>query len=310
VRSLLLILAFAPRVQQAKSEPARPHFAGVDLFGTTRFTVEQVRARLGADFDAFEAARLAEGLDRAGPLKQKLEAQVKQLGGFAFAEFSVVQYFREGRPSYLTVDVVERDDAARRIAVGPAPTESLVDPGGLIAVYRQYEESGWELMREGAARHADELFAVLHRDRDEGHRATAAFLLAFTKDGERLVKELASACKDPSSLVRNNALRVFAETARHHPEVELPLDVVLDCLEFPATTDRNKASAILEPRSRKPELRETILRRAGPTLLAMLRLEQPNNHDFAWSILKNLSGESYGERDYDAWRRWLSERSS
>ena len=41
------------------------------------------------------------------------------------------------------------------------------------------------------------------------------------------------------------------------------------------------------------------------TLLAMLRLQQPNNHDFAYLILKAISGQSYGERDYSAWEAWL-----
>ncbi len=49
-----------------------------------------------------------------------------------------------------------------------------------------------------------------------------------------------------------------------------------------------------------------VATRAGATLLAMLRLQQPNNHDFAYSILKRISGQSFGERDYAAWEAWLS----
>jgi hypothetical protein len=43
---------------------------------------------------------------------------------------------------------------------------------------------------------------------------------------------------------------------------------------------------------------------AGPTLLAMLELQQLNNHDPAWETVKRLSGEEYGARDYAAWRGW------
>lgn len=318
---------------------AATHFAGVDVFGTDRLDVASLRTRLGADFDDFESAWLAQEFDRAFPLKQALEQRVKERGGFAFVEFSVVQYFRPGQPSWLTVDVVEPQDAARRIAFASAPSETLPDPDGLLERYRKYEELGFELLRggerlddeaakretfhsvfgfaheklapfrtplvEGARRHVDELVAILHRDRDRQHRAFAAFLLAFTTDGARLVRELTPACKDADSLVRNNALRVFAETASHHPEVELPLDVVLDCLEFPTTTDRNKAAAILDSLAKRPELRPQMVQRAGPTLVAMLALSQPNNHDYAFSILKTLSGESFDEHDLVTWRRWI-----
>ena len=54
----------------------------------------------------------------------------------------------------------------------------------------------------------------------------------------------------------------------------------------------------------RPEHRAAILAR-GRELLELLRLEQPNNHDFAWSILKKVSGQSFGERDVAAWQRWL-----
>jgi len=38
----------------------------------------------------------------------------------------------------------------------------------------------------------------------------------------------------------------------------------------------------------------------------MLRLRQPNNHDFAHSILKQISGRSFGDREYAAWEAWLA----
>jgi hypothetical protein len=33
---------------------------------------------------------------------------------------------------------------------------------------------------------------------------------------------------------------------------------------------------------------------------------QPNNHDFAYSILKAISGHGYGERDYAVWEKWFA----
>jgi hypothetical protein len=85
----------------------------------------------------------------------------------------------------------------------------------------------------------------------------------------------------------------------------VPLDPILDALVFPATTDRNKASAVLAGLTRREEHREAIAGRAGPVLLEMLRLQQPNNHDFAYMILTTISGKDYGERDYARWEAWV-----
>jgi hypothetical protein len=348
-RVVVALLSLAPlQKQQAVPAPPPPTattFAAVDLFGTTRFTAEKLLEPLRARFTEYEAASLAHDYEKAAPIQHELEAAVKQAGGFAFVKFSVVRYFMAGDPSYLTIDVVEPADVARRMtfAKPPADAAALPDPAGLLVKYGEYETKGFELLSkhetitdetssreflhcpfgfahaelapyrpilvDGARMHADELAAIVHRDRDPQHRAFAIFLLAFTSDGARVVRELEPACKDESSLVRNNALRVFAETARNHPEVALPLTPVLDALEFPETTDRNKASAILEGLSKKPELQAEIRRRAGKTIVAMLRLKQPNNHDFALMILKNLHGEQappIAEDDCAGWEAWLA----
>lgn len=39
-------------------------------------------------------------------------------------------------------------------------------------------------------------------------------------------------------------MRVLAEIALRHPQIEIPLVPILEVLEFPATTDRSKAAAI------------------------------------------------------------------
>jgi hypothetical protein len=323
-----------------------PHFAAVDLYGTSRVTAEQLVAGFGPRFAEFERASLAGDFEHASSDRAALEQQLTSEGGFAFARLSVVQYFQKGQPSYLTIDVVEPADAARRMdfAKGPDPNAPpLPDPDGLLARYAEYEKTGFDLLRAGkrledeassrellhcpfgfadpklapfrepliagARRHADELIQILHEDPDAQHRAYAAFLLGFTQDGARVVKELIPACRDPSALARNNAMRVLAAIARFHPEFEIPLDPVLTALEYPETTDRNKAAAILEPLSRKPELKEKIARAAGPTLVAMIRLKQPNNRDWAWQILRHVSGEDYADDDVESWSAWLAKVS-
>jgi hypothetical protein len=43
----------------------------------------------------------------------------------------------------------------------------------------------------------------------------------------------------------------------------------------------------------------------GDILVDMLALRQPNNHDYAWRILKTLHGDDLGEHAIDAWRAWV-----
>ena len=50
--------------------------------------------------------------------------------------------------------------------------------------------------------------------------------------------------------------------------------------------------------------REIIREEAVPAALRLLKAEKPNNHDPAYQILTQVSGESFGERDYAAWERW------
>jgi len=104
-------------------------------------------------------------------------------------------------------------------------------------------------------------------------------------------------------------MRVVVDIAFHHPELDVPIDPVLEALEHPSTLDRNKASAILDGLLERPDgdrLHRVIAKRAGATLIAMLRLKQPNNHGFAYAILKKVRGQDLGERDYDAWEAWLT----
>lgn len=352
---IAFVLGLAP--QAAPPAPATPpaaapaqkekHFAAVDLFGTTRFMAEKLLEPLQQRFAEYERLTLAGQHEAAAPIQKELEAAVKQAGTFAYVRFSVIRYFQKGDPSFLTIDVVEPDDAERRMtfAKPPADATALPDPEGLLKKYGEYENKGFEVLGrhekiedpaasrelfhcpfgfshkelapykatlvDGARKHVDELATIVRKDREPQHRAYAIFLLGFTSDGARVVRELTPACRDESALVRNNAMRVFAEMAMHHPEVEIPLAPVLDMLDFPDTTDRNKASAVLASLVKKKELAPEIKQRSGKTLIAMLRLKQPNNHDFAIQILNTLFGDDrqpLAADDYEGWEAWLAEK--
>jgi hypothetical protein len=105
-------------------------------------------------------------------------------------------------------------------------------------------------------------------------------------------------------------MRVLGEIAEKRKEVPIPVEPIIKALNYPATTDRNKALYILEGLAANPKNKGIIIGQAGSLLIKLLRLYQPNNHDFAYSILKKVSGKNYGERDYKAWEQWIGKARS
>lgn len=321
----------------ATATPLPANVRAVDRYGTTRLSADELRRALGATFDRY---LVAEKDDERKTLSTELKARLVELG-FAWGRVSRITYFRQPKnETYVTIDVVEPADRERRMPFGAAPDEDLPDVDGLAAAWDAYETKTLELLGAHALpseyvpcnafhclvgfRHADlapygtlfdervparraELLRLLHRAKDEDRRAAAAYLIAHLHDGNEVVAELMPALRDPSSAVRNNAMRVLQDIAHHHPEIAIPVEPVFAALDYPETTDRNKALAIVDGLAERPENRAAI-RAHGRVLLALLALEQPNNHDFAYTILKKVSGESFGERDVAAWERWLSQR--
>jgi hypothetical protein len=314
--------------------PGAVSFGGLDAYGSAAFDAP-VLARFGPD-----ARRLVETDPPGG--RDLLGDKVQALGDFIWTDVAVVTYFEAGgQVAYVTIDVVERKDAARRMPFRAAPTGTVADPEDLSATWQSYEAKLFTLLSAGAVSaeykpcpawhchgdydhpelrplveklitrvpvHVDDLAHVLRADRDPVKRAGAAFALAHAPDGARLVALMLEAMTDDSALVRNAAMRVLADIAHRHPDLAMPIEPFLGAIDWPSTTDRNKALAIIAGLLARPDgarHRDLVARRAGPTLVALLRLRQPNNHDFAWVILKAVSGREYDDRDEAAWTAWL-----
>jgi hypothetical protein len=262
------------------------------------------------------------------------------MGDFAFLELSAIRYFQRDPPYYVTVDVVERDDADRRMPFSDPPRAVLADPGGLFQSWGEYErklsallEAGslktgpcevlhclaafgpnpellpWlEQFDVGARDHEDSLYRAAAEDVNDLHRATAIYLLAHTRDEDRLLVALGRAIYDGSSAVRNNAIRVMAEMARQRPQLPYPAQDLIAAMDFPTATDRNKATAAVALLADSPAHRGQIEAVAAPIAIRLLMLEQPNNHDPAYALLKSLSGEDFGPTNVQAWESWYASR--
>jgi hypothetical protein len=324
---------------EAAAEAPQSRLAGIDVFGTT-LPRDEVLAAL--DFEIGAPVTFPSDAFRAEV--EAGEARLRERFDFAFVKISVISYFAGPNAGkvYLTVDIVDRGDEAR-MAFSPEPQQETGDPAGLIAAWMEYEARAWELVRAGALdlsnggqcrggfhcglgfghpdlaaaedrfiagvpAHFAALRGVLTQNADPEKRAAAAFLLAYASTREQAVEAVIPGVRDPSSLVRNNALRVMVVAQEKADRAILPLDLLLEALRYPQTTDRNKAAYAIRNTVRvaPDQYRARVLAAAGDTLLEMAAMQQPNNRDPALDILRALSGQDHGN-DIAAWRQWVEQ---
>lgn len=298
---------------------------------------------LGKEAQSNPNADMARLEARAEAIQAKIRSVLAASAPLAHFEMSMTTDFGPPQRYHVSIDVVEQVDVARRMPFRPAPTQDFADPGGLLAAWREYEQKWLTLalagtplqvmanecpalhcvapfdlpelapylarFNEGARRHADALYRIAAESAEASERAVALFLLAHTNDAERLLPALSAAIYDPSGGVRNNAMRVLMTLAQSRPELDYPVEDLIAALDFPSSSDRNKAGYTLAALAALPRYRDP-LRAAVPTALRMLRLEKPNNHDPAYEILKQVSGEPFGDRDYAAWERWAAQQQA
>lgn len=324
--------------------PPTPPIKAVDVYGTNRFDGAAVKSLFGQKLTTWyesEDDAVIKRLEKE--ISDGLMAEHKDIG---WVKLSLVVYYNMGdvAQAFITVDVVERKDMKARLTFGPEPKGDFEDPEGLLAAWKEYEATFFKMMREkeigpervecpafhcmGGYKHEKlkpfgekfgrdvppneaKLTRILKEDKDPKDRAAAAYLLAHIKDGKKLVGLMLPMLNDPDNLVRNNASRVLSNVAMFHKEIAFPLTPILKRLDGPTMSDRNKAAAITSGLLDRPDataLHAQVIKEAGPTLIKLLKLEQPNNHDFAYKILKTVSGKDFGERDYAAWETWLAEK--
>lgn len=314
----------------------------IDVYGTARLRAEDVRARYGDDL-ARLAEYYAEDAEEFEPLRERIETELRGRGPFAWLAVSLIESYAPDHPIRITIDVVEEADAARRMPFREAPDGSGTSPEDarvLLEAWKAYEQRSGELFRAGelpsiacdahhclwgfrhpelraygerfdreAPEQRDALLRVLRHAPEPADRATAAFLLGHLTDAQEIVDALLPCLRDPSSWVRNNSMRVLAQISRT-PDAVVPAAPVIAALDYPTVRDRNKALAIARNLTGTPENRVALIRDAGDTLLALLRLEQAANHNNAHLTLTRLAGRDFGERDYGAWEAWLAEERS
>jgi len=334
----LLVLSPSGGFSAESAQEIPTVFRGLDLYRSSQITEVEVDQAFGVDIEKIVHAMDIGNMEGVEEPYTAVVRGIQSMGEFAFANLGIITYFEDGENVvYVTVDVVDRADSVSRMGFDPSPAGSVEDPLEALAAWDEYMQKGFQLLQarelgsstdscpvhhcfvgfehpnvEGykelfdraAQEYETQLVRVLREEADASKRAAAAFVLAHMEDAGELVEIIMPSVRDPSSRVRNNIMRVLAFIAAKQGGASIPIEPVLQALDYPSASDRNKAASVLVGLSGRPENREAILS-AALVLLRLLRLEQPNNHDPAYQILRQVSGEEYDERDYAAWEAWV-----
>jgi hypothetical protein len=309
IRRLALLLTF---VISPHAGGQIPPIGIIDFYGLRTVREDQLRAALGVrEGDAFPQPK-AEVEQRLGTVPGVVRARISGVCCDAGRSIMFVGIEETGAPSIRfrpapTGTVRLRDDLLR--------TSAALDVAAQAAILRgdaaEDQSRGHSLMHDSAARAIQERYIgfaardsallrdVLRNSADSAHRALAAEVIAYGTDKSAAVPELTAAMLDPSSAVRNNAMRALALIAIYahgHPELRITVSPApfIDMLSSPIWTDRNKSSMALmqltEPRD------STLLRdlraRALPVLIEMARWRSQQHAVPSLVILGRIGGMS------------------
>lgn len=338
----------APSTTQKNNAPSsalsnQPYVASLGVFGSSKINETALRQALGKELDQWVQKGLS-GDEAAFQMEVELADKAKKFFDLAYADWTVMQFFEPSDLAiHITLDVVEKSDVTRRMPFKPAPRGQYKDPDGLLASWRKYEELALDLVEQGVINPDSEKCPAVHCPFGHSHkklkpfekvfsqgvkknekilteilnqggqmddRASAAYLLAYLNNPEKVAAILVPAIKDPEPLVRNNVLRVLGDIAEKHTEVLLPTKPILEALEFPRASDRSKAVYVVMMMSAgSQQVREEILKTCVPSLLAMLKGNQPDQKDFSHNILRKVSGKNFPAADYLAWNNWYQKQA-
>lgn len=276
--------------------------------------------------------------------KEKIIDGIKKMGNFAFIDLAVVLY-PEDPVVHMTLDIVDQKDVYRLNGFLPKPKGSIKDPENLLKNWQMYEKQVMDnfmrtkvfkgmnvkdcpafhcvttfnepgmakyknMFSEKVPKNKNTLITILRKDKDENKRAAAVFLLAHVKTAEEVIDALVPAICDSDGGVRNNVMRVLAQTVEKAPVDNFPVDKIITAADYPVDTDRNKALYVLFSLSIQDKYKPYIRQNAKNILLMTLRQNQPHIHDLTYQILKNVSGENFSDTDFSAWESWAHQGKS
>lgn len=344
MRSALLTAAFLLSAAGGAFAQSTATLRGIDVYRSSVLTVSDARRRFEPrlrEYVSLRNMRTVGAHEKAEANRRAIEKDARSQPGIAWAELHVSEYFTSvDHAMYAVFDVVDRTDMSR-LAFSPAPQGALKDPDGLLAAWRKYVADGEVVSRrgemsverpncpgfyclwggtpeldaaqkkfvDGAEAKAGELVRVARGAVDGDARAAALFVLSYSTSGADVTALCHEALADPDGAVRGAALQILADIANWHPELMISLDRVLPRLDDPVFSVRGKAMGLLVPLADRDVYRKGMLA-AAPRLAELLKLNQPESRDLAFTLLGILSKKSFDRQDYPSWDAWAAKAAA
>ncbi len=273
--------------------------------------------------------------------QQKLINSIQNKYDFAFVEFHTISY-PNNEDAYTTIDIVTKDDLHRlkfinehtdkdysqsndiiqkmiefqTIAMGIAMNNELPKTDSKCPVYHCITSFSHpqlqpylKIFNTASSKEKKLILKTLKTDPNPERRGAAIFLLGHFKNPKEIIKLLIPKVNDENVLVRNNAMRVLGSTIASAKLYNIDAQPFITQLDSPYVTDRNKALYVLSELMQSEKAKKQILANAKEKLVKILYLKQPNNHDFAYAILKNISEQNYDDTNFKEWTKWAKSSS-
>ena len=163
------------------------------------------------------------------------------------------------------------------------------------------------IFNEGVIKEKPFILSTIKQDREPERRGSAILLVGHFKNPHEIIKIMSAYIQDTCEIVRNNALRVMAATMEKAKIYDVNLLPIMELLDSPSVTDRNKALYVLSVAVKSKSNRKLMIKMGGDHMIQILSLKQLNNHDIAYQLLKKLSGKDFGEHNIAGWQQWLAQ---
>ncbi|MBA2650122.1 MAG: hypothetical protein H0U75_11145 [Legionella sp.] len=272
----------------------------------------------------------------------ELKRLVAKVNGYLYIDFQIISYPDEANKLYLTIEIIDKKhpDRLRFLNETSKTTTALerkVHKDDVIESMIRYQAIALDLIlqqkfsypnscpvyhcilgfdhpklisylpifNQGVINNKALIIETLKHDGNTDRREAAAFLVGHFSDPNEILTTLLPFVDDKVEGVRNNAMRVIGSTIAKSKISNFDIHPFLNVLDSPYATDRNKALYIIFVASKSKPLGQVINQKERDTLVSLLRLKQPNNHDWAYLILKNITGKDFGPQNVTAWRKNL-----
>lgn len=287
-----------------------------------------------------ELANNQQQLDEVLRKQSELTNTIKEKYEFAYVKFNTVKYPMKD-DLYTTIEVITKNQPNRLKYVSQNQKTNFPQKNDIIQKMLEFQTISLdiamsspkinekcavhhcigpfshpqlkpylEMFNTAAKKEKKLILNTIKNDPDHERRGAAIFLVGHFKNPHEIIKVLTPQLDNNSSLVRNNAMRVIGATVASAKLTNIDARPFIKQLDSPYVTDRNKALYVLYGLMNNAKPKQQILDNGKERLVKILYLKQPNNHEFAYQILKSISGKDYADNNYKEWEKWAKESSS